>query len=161
MTDITMIFKPTDPQKDPLPDVLDLAKDFEANDWTISEAFMGLILSAAFSDGNMGPEEREEIGVLIKRSRTMKRLSPNDLHAVNQTVAAKLKERDNAVEEACQALPLEMRTSVFAHCVDIILLDGMLHPSEATFLNDIAKYMGLDAELGQNIMSVLMLKNRF
>lgn len=161
MNEFKVIFEPTDTSSSPLPDLDVLAQDFQANDWSIPEAFMGLILSAAFADHELAEEERQEIAALVKRSRTMKRLSDAELAAVNQTVNKRLQERENGIEEACQALPNDMRLSVFAHCVDIVLADGKLLPSEAKFLNEITHMMALDPDRAKDVMSVIMYKNRY
>ncbi len=161
MADFKVIFQPTDAVDNALPDIDLLAQDFQANDWSITEAFMGLILSAAFADGDLAEEERQEIAALVRRSRTMKRLSGSELATVNQTVNQRMNERPNAIEEACQALPTDMRLAIFAHCVDIVLADGKLLQAEAEFLNQITEKMGLDSDRAKEVMSVIMQKNRY
>ena len=54
-----------------------------------------------------------------------------------------------------------MRLSVFAHCVDIVLADGELRQAEADFLNRITSMMHLDAERAKQVLTVVMLKNRY
>lgn len=160
MEDFAVIFRPTDTSNAP-PDIDTLAQDFQASDWSIPEAFMALILGAAFADHDLAPEERQEIAALIKRSRTMKRLSDAELAAVNQTVNARLNERESAIAEACHALPVDMRVSVFAHCVDITLADGKLLESEAKYLNEITHLLGLEETRAREVMAVIMHKNRY
>lgn len=158
---MTVIFTPTDPVANPLPDITQLAQEFQASDWSISEAFMCLIVSAAYADHELADEEKQEIAALVRRSRTMKRHTPAELAQINQTVNKRLRERENALQEACQSLPHDMRISLFAHCVDIVLADGKLLPTEATFLNTITELMGLDADRAKEVMTVIMHKNRY
>lgn len=158
---MTVIFSPTDPVSNPLPDIGQLAQEFQASDWSISEAFMCLIVSAAYADHELAEEEKQEIAALVRRSRTMKRHTQAELAVINQTVNKRMRERDNALQEACQALPHDMRISLFAHCVDIVLADGKLLPQEATFLNTITELMGLDAARAKEVMTVIMHKNRY
>ena len=54
-----------------------------------------------------------------------------------------------------------MRLSVFAHCVDIVLADGELRQSEADFLNKITSLLRLDADKAKQVLTVVMLKNRY
>lgn len=162
MTDFKVIFQPTDQSSNPLPDIDQLAQDFQASEWSIHEAFMGLILAAAFADGDLADEERAEIATLVRRSRTLKGLTGQDLAQVNETVNQRLNERPTtALEEASQAIPQDMRLSVFLYCVEIVLADGKLLSSEAAFLNQITELMGLDSERAKDCMSVIMLKNRY
>ncbi|MEL7479952.1 MAG: tellurite resistance TerB family protein [Pseudomonadota bacterium] len=157
------LFKPTTVEKKgSLPDLDALSLDFKAaTDWTIPEAYLCLIISAAFSDGDLAPEEKQEIAALVTRSRTMKRLSQSELAKVNQTVNQRMQERKEGLEQACQALPSDMRLSVFAHCVDIVLADGELRQSEADFLNRITEMLTLDADDAKNILTAVMIKNRY
>ncbi len=160
MTDFQVIFKPTEPDQKP-PDIDIMAQEFQTSDWSIHEAYMCLILCAAYADHQLAEEEKQEIAALVRRSRTMKRLTQAELANVNQSVVSRLRERKDALAEACIALPGDMRPSVFAHCVDIVLADGQLLPAEANFLNEVTKLMSLDANQALEIKRVIMTKNRY
>tara|TARA_R110001599_G_scaffold39343_10_gene120231 strand:- start:1742 stop:2263 length:522 start_codon:yes stop_codon:yes gene_type:complete len=162
MSDVQIIFSPTTTDKETPLDLDELARDFQTStDWNIPEAYMALILSAAFSDGELAPEERQEIAALVMRSRTMKRLDQSELAKVNATVNERLQSRPDGLKEACNSLPSDMRLSVFAHCVDIVLADGELRQSEADFLNKITSLLRLDADKAKQVLTVVMLKNRY
>lgn len=130
-------------------------------DWSVPEAFLCLLLSAAISDGNVSLEEQSEIYALARRSRALKTVNANQLAAANASVNKRLKERPEGLKEACESLPLDMRLPVFAHCVDIILADGALLAVEADFLNKIMGYLGLNPDEGKRVMEVMLIKNRF
>ncbi|MDP3459908.1 MAG: tellurite resistance TerB family protein [Hyphomonas sp.] len=163
MSDVQIFFQPTTVEKATTPlDLDDLARQFQGkSDWSIPEAYMCLILAAAFSDGELAPEEKQEIAALVMRSRTMKTLSQTELAKVNATVNERMKARPNGLDEACNALPDDMRLSVFAHCVDIVLADGELRQGEADFLNKVTGLMRLDPEKAKQVLTVVMLKNRY
>lgn len=130
-------------------------------DWSVAEAFLALILSAASADGNVSREEQAEIQALAYRSRALKSMTPAQLANVNAVVGERLKTRSEGLREACESLPTDMRLPVFAHCVDIILSDGALLPVEADFLNRITSFMGIDMADGKRVLEVLLVKNRF
>jgi uncharacterized tellurite resistance protein B-like protein len=130
-------------------------------DWTITEAFLGLLLSAAMADGVMSPEEYAEIAALTRRARTLKHLTPAELAATNAAVKQRLDTRPDGLREACEVLPEDMRLSLFAHCVDIVLADGRLLPVELHFLNHIIGLMGINPAEGKRIVETLLIKNRF
>lgn len=167
MTDVKILFgDEPEPEKkaESFPDLSRLEQEFNENsesDWTIPEAFLCLLLEAAFADGSLAPEERDEIAALVKRSRTMKRLSPQQMAAVNQTVNERMRERKEGLREACLALPHDMRLSVFAHCVDIVLADRQLRETEEDFLNRISDIMQLDPNMTTAIKRVMLIKNRY
>ncbi len=141
--------------------LLDQFRNHRANDWSIQEAFMCLILSAAVCDGSFTPEEDAEVRALALRTRTLKSLDPAKLAAVNQTVKQRLGSRPEGVREACEALPADMRLAVFAHCVDVCLADGIMMKAETDFLNNISRHMQLTREDATNVLQVILTKNRF
>ena len=167
MSDVKILFNTAEKIEtsgNAFPDISRLEQEFNENsesDWTIPEAFLCLLLEAAFSDGSIAPEEKDEIAALVKRSRTMKRLSPQQMAAVNQTVNERMRERKDGLREACLALPADMRLSVFAHCVDIVLADRQLRETEETFLNRVIEFMQLDPEMTHAIRTVMLIKNRY
>ncbi len=167
MSDVKMLFdkaEEIESGSNAFPDIEKLEQEFNESgesDWTIPEAFLCLLLEAAFSDGTIAPEEREEIAALVKRSRTMKRLSPQQMAAVNQTVNERMGERNEGLREACLTLPADMRLSVYAHCVDIVLADRQLREGEETFLKQIEEYMHLEPEMVKAIRAVMLIKNRY
>lgn len=130
-------------------------------DWSVPEAFLCLLLSAAAADGNVALEEQAEIYALARRSRALKTVNANQLAGANAAVNQRLKARPNGLQEACESLPMDMRLPVFAHCVDIILADGALLPIEAEFLNKIMAFLGIEAADGKRVMEVMLVKNRF
>ena len=166
MADVLNIFQaaPPEPQKSSAFDLDELTKQFKgsrATDWSVPEAFLCLLLSAAAADGNVALEEQAEIYALARRSRALKTVDANQLAAANTTINTRLKSRPEGLKEACESLPLDMRLPIFAHCVDIILADGALLPIEAEFLNKIMAFLGLDPADGKRVMEVMLVKNRF
>jgi uncharacterized tellurite resistance protein B-like protein len=162
---IINIFQAAPPeQRAPSFDTEKLKQSFNAQrstDWTIGEAFLCLILSAIGVDGRVTAEEQNELMALSTRSRALKSMNPQQLAQANQVVSHRIQTRPNGLEEACQSLPTDMRLTVFAHCVDIILADGELHQVEADYLNKITTFLGLDRADAERVQQVLLIKNRF
>ena len=130
-------------------------------DWSIPEAFLCVLLSAAIADGHLSVEEQAEIEALSRRSRALKSIKPSELAAANATINLRLRSRPDGLREACESLPPDMRLPLFAHCVDIVLADGLLLPIEIEFLNRIMTFLGIDPPEGKRVMEVLLIKNRF
>ena len=94
-----------------------LAAEFGKNrnsDWTVGEAFLCLLLCAVSADGIFAREEQEEVKALLMRSRALKSLNQHQLAAANAIIQKRLAERKNGLEEACTALPSDMRLPVFS-----------------------------------------------
>jgi uncharacterized tellurite resistance protein B-like protein len=164
MAEVMNIFQAsTEPAKSTF-DLDKLTEQFKGQrnaDWSIPEAFLCLILSAAAADGNVAVEEQAEIYALARRSRALKSVAPNQMASLNNAVNQRLNSRPDGLREACDSLPGDMRLPVFAHCVDIILADGALLPIEADFLNKITGFLGIEPEEAKRVMEVLLIKNRF
>ncbi|MEZ5946936.1 MAG: tellurite resistance TerB family protein [Hyphomonas sp.] len=141
----------------------DLVSEFpdHQSDWTIPEAFLCLVLSAAFADGRVAPQEQEEIRALAHRSRTLKNLDENELAHANSVVLKRRSDRPDWLSEACEALPSDMRLSVFTHCLDISLADGVLVPAEAEFLEQLIVKLNIKAEDARMVSRVISLKHRY
>ncbi len=132
-----------------------------ATDWTIPEAFLCLILLAAAADGFVPPEEHMEIRALARRSRVLKAIDASHLAQLNRTVSDRVKHRPEGLREACEALPVDMRPSILAHCADVLLADGGLAPAEAEYLNRITAYLAVSEDEARRIVEVLLVKNRY
>jgi uncharacterized tellurite resistance protein B-like protein len=144
-------------------DVAKLADRFKHRntDWSIPEAFLGIFYAAASADGDFNTTEVETIRTLVARSRAMTAVSPQDLARADWAVNERMKNRPNALQEACDTLPTDMRLPVFAHCVDIILSDGQLLTTEADFLYDLVKMLDVSPDDARRIMEVLLLKAQY
>jgi uncharacterized tellurite resistance protein B-like protein len=157
------LFGPITAEKKPGFSMQELVTEFpdHPNDWSIPEAFLCLILSAAFADGRIAEQEQEEIRALSRRSRTLKNLDQNELAQVNRIVLKRRADRPDWLAEACEALPKDMHLAVFAHCLDIALADGVLVPAEAEFLEKLIGLLTITEEEAKLITKVISLKNRF
>lgn len=157
------IFGPLTTDKKPGFSLQSLVSEFpdHPSDWSIPEAFLCLILSAAFADGRLVEQEQEEIRALARRSRTLKNLDQNELAQANRIVLKRREDRPDWLAEACEALPRDMHLAVFAHCLDIALADGVLVSAEAEFLEKLIGLLNINPEEAKLITKVISLKNRY
>jgi uncharacterized tellurite resistance protein B-like protein len=163
MNNVDLIFQQAQTTELAEMDINVLAQQFHVprvTDWTIPQAFLCLLLSAAVADGVLAPEEMAEIQSLSIRSRSLKSLGPAGLVRANAEVSQRLKDRPRGLQEACEALPMDLRLPVFAHCVEIVLADGELLQPEVEFLNRITEFMDIAGEDAQFVMKALLIKNR-
>lgn len=140
-------------------------QDFQAahrrENWAIPEAFLCCILATAAADGQLTIEEASAVQALARRSRVLKKLDQEQLKSANEIVKQRMRDRPQALREACESIPRDMRMSLFAHCVDIALADGIWHPTEAELLTRIVAFMGLDSSKSKRVMEALFIKNLY
>jgi tellurite resistance protein len=129
--------------------------------WSIPEAFLAILFSAAMVDGDFAADEREAIVGISRRSRVLNSLPPNELSNINNTVNERLQNRPDALKEACETLPADMCLPVFAHCVDIVLADGELLKAEAEFLENLMPMLDVERDHARRVMEVLLLMNQY
>ncbi|MEN0063488.1 MAG: tellurite resistance TerB family protein [Myxococcota bacterium] len=144
-------------------DVEKLAQGFARRNtgWSIPEAYLGLVVATAMADGVYHREEQEEVLKLGRRSRVLAEMSIEQLAATNDIVNERFKTHPNALREACETLPDEMRLAVFGHCVEIALADGELHKSEAIFLENLVSIMALDPREAEQVAEVFILTAKY
>ncbi|WP_395645674.1 tellurite resistance TerB family protein [Terricaulis sp.] len=129
--------------------------------WTVPAAFVMVLLAAVTCDGEMAEVEHEEILALTHRSRALQSLSPAQIAALNVQAVSRMRDEPTALADACAALPEDMRPTVFAHALDLVLADGELTIEEADFLNALILNLKLDREIVSKIADVMVLKNQY
>lgn len=128
--------------------------------WTAAQAFLCIIVGAASCDGNISPEESEQILSTIHRSRLFKQATGDELRAVNNVVMDRLTKRGRrAVADACTALPAELALAAFTQAVDVVLADGGFVRAEADYLDDLMRMLGISEPDAAKIAEVLSVKN--
>lgn len=157
------LFGPLTVEKKTSFNLQDLVTEFpdDHSDWSIPEAFLCLILSAALADGRIAQQETEELRVLAHRSRVLRNLDPNELASLNRTIVKRRTDRPDWLREACRTLPQDMHLTVLAHCIDICLADGAMVPAEAEYLEALIGGLNVSSEAVHQVAQVLSIKNRY
>ena len=153
--------RPTAEAKNPLAWSSLIGDAATAGGWTVPEAFITVLLAAVTCDGELATTEHEELLALVHRSRALKSLSTDQLSALNVKAMSRLRDQSGALAEACAALPEDMRLSIFAHALDLVLADGELTIDEADFLNTLILNLKLSREDVAKVSDVIVLKNQF
>ncbi|MGE0044853.1 MAG: tellurite resistance TerB family protein [Hyphomonadaceae bacterium] len=141
--------------------LLEAAAEQPRDSWSVPEAFLTILFAAVTADGELAPIEHEELLALTHRSRALKTLKSHQLADLNVRIIERMRGSESVLRDACAALPTDMRLSVFAHALDLILADGELNEDEADFLNALILGLGLGREDVERIATVIEQKNRF
>jgi tellurite resistance protein len=115
-------------------------------------------------DGEQEGREAEALEALIRRSRTLSALKPNEVAAFRAKIRPRLaKERINElVSDACASLKQEkpdVGLSLLAHCCDIIFADQHVRTEERAFLQSLISALGLAEKDAEMVLRALKIKN--
>ena len=131
-----------------------------ADDWSVAEAMLCILLTAATSDGVVAPEEGAEMQGVIGRSRILKMLSTEQLCAADAVIAERMRaNRQEAFAAACKHIPPSLRLPIFAQAIDVVMADGNLKAPESAFLNELVAQFSIGDENAKQIAEVLFVKN--
>lgn len=127
-----------------------------ATGWSIAEAYLAVLLAAATADGRVDDAERQMILWISRRSRALRDMSVEALSAANESVNQRLQSAD-ALQDACDTLPVDLVPSVFAHCCQLALADGELSSEETRYLQQLASALKLEEAQAAKILEVILI----
>ncbi len=125
-----------------------------------AEAFAGILVAIADSDGSLSDEEA---GVLIDGTSSMKLFEsydPDDLKKMwNKLFTISQKRGAPALmASAIPACPPNLRDAVFTRAVDMVLSDGVVEDAERQLLGQLKKALQIPDDLSAMIIKVMQLK---
>ena len=130
-------------------------------EWTVGEACMFLLVSASLQTDMDMWQEVSSVHLIVSRSRSLRMLGSEALSRMDSALWDRVKQRGNALPDACQALPAEMRLPLFGQCVEIVLEDGDLNRTKVEYLNELALLLKLNQQDAQRMFQMLSLKRQF
>jgi hypothetical protein len=128
------------------------------------EAFIAILSAAVLIDGEADGRETEEIDALIRRTRTLSPLKPNEVSAFKDKIAPRLaKDKINdLLMDACASLKQEkpdVALSLFAHCCDLVFADHHVRNDERTFLQTLIRELSIPETDAEMILRAMKAKN--
>lgn len=137
------------------------------------EAFLAILIGAARADGNVSPEESQELAALTSRTRTFSEIPVARINDCQKRVEERIARDglDKVLGAACVAILKDksasaddVRTkaeSVFAHAVDLVFADRELHEAEQEYIEELALQLEIPEARVVQIASVIEVKNAF
>ncbi|AFY99549.1 tellurite resistance TerB family protein [Calothrix sp. PCC 6303] len=127
-----------------------------------AEAFAAIALLAVGSDGYPSDEETKKVSMALSWTKLF---STYSTEVVDQILEKLLKilhrEGFNTLfETAKESLSFELRESAFAVAADIMLMNDAITQDEQGFLKDLYHYLGLNEQVANQIIDVMLMKNR-
>ncbi|WP_088240044.1 tellurite resistance TerB family protein [Calothrix rhizosoleniae] len=126
------------------------------------EAVAAITLAAIASDGYMSEEEVNSICVILPRMKLFQSYTKDKIMGMIEKLLNFLQQEGiDALFNAAQAsLPENLRESAFALATDMVLADGVVTKEEQGFLNDLYHSLGIANDVANQIVQVMLIKNR-
>lgn len=126
------------------------------------EAFAGLLVCASACDGHIADEEVQSLFTMLLRMKMYQRYTDKNWSTLMNRLLGLLKRRgvDELMDKAAEALPSELRQTVFANACDIVLADGVVEDDEKEFLDKLQVRLAIPADDALNIVHVMVVKNK-
>ncbi|GAK51546.1 hypothetical protein U14_02791 [Candidatus Moduliflexus flocculans] len=129
---------------------------------TEAEAFAGIVIASAASDYKLSNQEVKFIHFMFSRMRLFKDWTTAQYDDMFARLLGMLKEKPtNEFLDLCiHSLPQQLYRTAFAAAIDLTVSDGYLSDEEKDFLYDLQRKMGLDTDIANRIIEVILIKNR-
>jgi hypothetical protein len=126
------------------------------------EGFAGVLLCASACDGHIADEEARSLNLVLGRRRLYERLTQQQFGSMMDRLLAELKRSgpEQLLNKCYEAVPPELRETVFANAVDIVLADGIVEQEEKEFIDDLGMKFDIDKKRAKAIIQVMVYKNR-
>ncbi|MEM7557568.1 MAG: tellurite resistance TerB family protein [Planctomycetota bacterium] len=126
------------------------------------EGFAGVLLCASACDGHVGEDESQALGMIIHQKQLYSRLTDQQHSALQDRLIGELRRGgpEKLLEKSYPAVPPELRETVFANAVDIVLSDGTVEQEEKEFIDDLQGKLEIDEKRAKTIVQVMVYKNQ-
>jgi uncharacterized tellurite resistance protein B-like protein len=133
----------------------------QTNPFTDSrDAFFAILYACMSADGNV---DDEEINALVVLSQQKAFFRGYDIAGIYRRIVPKvlaLGDVKQAVTLAAPQIPVELRETLFATCVDFSASDGLVGAAEQRMLENLQQALELDAQRCMTIIEIIMIKNK-
>lgn len=142
-------------------DILD-ENNFSEAQFGPQEGVAGVLLAACACDGHIADEEAQSLSLALRQKKLYQRQSPQQYSAMFDRLLGLLRKggHENLLERCIPVVPPELRETVFANAVDVVLANGSVDNDEREFMNDLKAKLELDDDRAKLIVKVMVYKNR-
>lgn len=134
----------------------------QSSKMTKETAYLGILMLADYSDGNVSEEEVRSFGNTICRMKLYKDMSEQQLnrHIDKATGIIKRKGLEKALDIFAEALPENLARAAFSNAVNQVLADGVVEDEEKEFINNLRRALKVSPDDAQLIAKVMVWKNQ-
>ena len=126
------------------------------------EGFAGVLLCASACDGHIGDEEAQILNINLRQKQLYQRVSEHQMGSMMDRLLGELRRggTEKLLDKAYPVVPHELRETVFANSVDIVLADGVVEEDEKEFIDSLQAKLEIDPKRAKTIVQVMVYKNQ-
>ncbi len=126
------------------------------------EGYAGVLLCASACDGHIGDEEAQILNINLRQKKLYQRVSEQQMSSMMDRLLGELRRggTEKLLDKAYEAVPPELRETVFANSVDIVLADGVVEDDEKEFIDNLQGKLEIDSKRAKTIVQVMVFKNQ-
>ena len=127
-----------------------------------AEAFAAIALIAVAADGYITASESQAITTTFSRMQLFSDYSGEKMRAMIDQLLNQLQEQgsDVLLKAAVEKLPKELKETAFPVVTDITLADGEITEEEDSLLDNLFNVLEISEEMANNIIDVMLIKNK-
>ncbi len=125
------------------------------------EGYAGVLVCATACDGHVADEEAQSLFLILSQKKLYQRLSQQQFGNIMDRLFGALKKGgpEKLLDKCYPVVPPELRESVFANAVDIVLANGQVDAEEKEFIDSLKTKLELDDKRAKTIVKVMVYKN--
>jgi uncharacterized tellurite resistance protein B-like protein len=133
----------------------------ESAQLTLREAAVTVLVAAIAADGALAPVEAARLNALLSSMRLYRQVPPEHLRRlIDNALDVVTRSRPDQLLAACEVIPEELRPSIFALAVELVLVDGTIAEPEKQFVDALQAALGIDDQTAMKVVEVLLIKTR-
>lgn len=142
-------------------DILEDGNTFQEQPYGPHEGYAGVLLVASACDGHIADDEGQALFMILRQKKLYQRLSEQQFGSLVDRLLGQLRRSgpEKLLEKCYPVVPTELRESVFANAVDIVLSDGTVEEAEKEFIDGLKSKLEIDEQRAKTIVKVMVYKN--
>lgn len=143
-------------------DEVELDSSYNEETFGPQEGFAGVLLGASACDGHIADEEVQSLMTTVSRMKLYSRLPGHKFSNMMDRLTRILKKGgpEMILDKCAPAVPPELRQTVFANAIDIVLADGVVDDDEKEFIDNLQSRLEIEGDIAKRIVKVMIMKNK-
>ena len=134
----------------------------ERHPLTAAEAFAAVLYGAVSADGVVTQAEALALTGALFKTSMFAGLRDGQLRVILGRVRALHKEMglDGLLSEAAPRVPVDLRDTAYAQCVDLVMADDEVNDLELAYLHKAQKALGVPSDVALKVVEVIRILNK-
>lgn len=124
------------------------------------EAFFAVIFAGTAADGEISEEEVQELVSILTKKQMFRNTDIRAIYNKTIKIFRSVGSAIGMIDIAAPKVSNEMKETLFATCVDIVLADGLVQAKEKEFVEKLKTALSISDEKAEKIVEVIIIKNK-